>query len=73
MSNISLIPAIFGNLIGGFIFDIVGRKSTIFILLILYGASFLVYPFTAPNIGWFVVFHTINSFVSWPLLVNPLI
>ena len=73
MSNISLVPCIFGNLIGGYIFDLAGRKFTIFFLLLVYGASFWIYPYTAPNQGLLVVFHTINSFVSWPLLVNPLI
>lgn len=48
-SNYSTIPTVVMTFIGGFIFDIVGRRKTILICALLAGISIGFYPETAPS------------------------
>lgn len=57
----------------GFIFDIFGRKYTVFISLICVGLSLMLYPLGAPHEKYFILAGCVMNFFKAPLLNNPIV
>ena len=57
----------------GFIFDIFGRKYTVFLSMICVGLSLMLYPLGAPSETNFIIAGCILNFFKAPLLNNPIV
>ena len=57
----------------GFIFDIFGRKYTIFLSFVFVGLSLMLYPLGAPKENLFIFAGCVMNFFKAPLLNNPIV
>ena len=60
-------------LFSGFLFDIVGRRKTIFLAFILCGISALIMPFTQTVFPGLLLARILFSVSIMPIVSNPLI
>lgn len=60
-------------LVGGFLFDLVGRKATIAFLFITMGLSIIAVPLVAPSIVAFYIMRAIDQMCVSPVFVNPFV
>ncbi len=73
ITQFNSVPAIFSNILGGYIYDLLGRRFPIFIMLFLQGACISLYPETSPNQNLYVIAKIICGFFNTPLDHKPLI
>lgn len=67
------IPGVFVTFLGGYIYDIFGRKFSIYFMLLFGGATFAFIPFLAPNQNGFIVSVMAMNFFFNPLGFTPII
>ena len=60
-------------LVGGFLFDLLGRFKTVAALYITAGLSIIAIPLVSPSIYAYYVMRTILQCAVSPLLVNPFV
>jgi MFS family permease len=61
-------------LVSGFVFDIVGRRKTLFTCFLVSGISAIITPFTSPNVYPFLlIVRIIFSMSVMPIQANPLV
>jgi hypothetical protein len=60
-------------LVGGFLFDLLGRFKTVTALFFAMGLSIIAIPLVAPSIPAYYVMRTIMQCAASPLLVNPFV
>jgi len=61
------------NIIGGYIFDIFGRKITLFVLNFLCGLIICLMPWTSPNQNYYVIASVALNLVMTPIAYSPII
>ena len=70
----TVVPVIIMTLIGGYIFDMFGRKFTTFYLILLGGFSLVFFPIIAPNQHLLKFSVAVYSLMIAPLIISsPLI
>jgi hypothetical protein len=47
--SFTTIPSIIVTILGGYVFDICGRRMTLYYMLLFAGASLVFFPIVAPN------------------------
>ena len=72
-SNINTWPSILVTFFGGYIFDIFGRKYTIYYIVLLSGFTLVLFPTFAPDKGGYIFCAVIYNFFVTPVTNNPLI
>jgi len=60
-------------LVGGFLFDLMGRFFTIALLFSLTGISIIAIPLVAPSVGAYYVCRTLMQCALSPVLMNPFV
>ena len=60
-------------LFGGFMYDIIGRKKTLFLAFFLSAITIFVMPFTAPSVSLLIVVRILFHVTIEPVLAHPLI
>jgi MFS family permease len=61
-------------LCSGFLFDIIGRRKTLFAAFLLSGISALIMPFTAPSVyPWLLLTRILFSVSVMPIMANTLV
>ena len=67
-------PSIVMTILGGFIFDIFGRRLTVYYMLLIGGFALVFFPVVAPSHTMYSVLATIVTLMIAPLLTSsPLI
>ena len=61
------------TLIGGYIYDIFGRKMTLFVLITFSGFMLVFYPIVAPNTTLFYIVACMFNLFADPISNNPLV
>lgn len=72
-SEITNFPSMIMVLIGGFLYDIFGRQMTLFILTLVSGFIFILFPLAAPSPTMYVAVSSLYSLIVTPVTNNPLI
>lgn len=67
------IPGFSMILLGGYIYDIFGRKFSMFLMLFLGGISFIGIPLLAPHKGGYSLSILLINFFTSPLSFSPII
>ena len=57
----------------GYIFDIFGRRNTLFLLFVLSGCCFVIFPIVAPNQNLYYMMACIYTLLATPINNNPLV
>jgi hypothetical protein len=60
-------------LVGGFLFDLMGRFKTVALLFFIMGVSIILIPLVSPSVGAYYVCRTVMQCAVSPLLVNPFV
>ena len=61
-------------LVIGFIYDIYGRRKTIFLSFMIAGISAIVMPFTSPSVyPGLLLLRILFSMSAMPIMANPLV
>ena len=61
------------NIVGGYIFDISGRKITLFVLNFLCGTIIALIPWTSPNQTYYIISSVALNLVMTPIAYSPII
>ena len=72
-SQITGFPSMVMTIAGGYIFDIFGRQLPLFILILVSGFIFILYPLGAPSSTMFVFSASLYSLIVTPVTNHPLI